>query len=82
MSGSLSRADSFESFHAECFNVPSSTIDSDTMESTCDSVVQSAADFDLSLLGPVGEGESMGETDPVDVPSGAASCRDSMKLRL
>ena len=82
MSGSLSRADSFESFLAECFDVPTSTIDSDTMESTCDSVVQSAADFDLSLLGPVGEDESVVETAPVDVTSGATSCRDSVKLRL
>ena len=65
MSGSLSRADSFESFLAECFNVPSSTIDSDTMESTCDSVVQSVSDFNLSLLGPVGEGEPAVETAPV-----------------
>ena len=52
------------------------------MESTCDSVVQSAAGFDLSLLGPVGEGESVVETAPVDVASGAASCRNSMKLRF
>ena len=76
MSGSLSRADSFDSFLAECFSVPTSTIDdSNAMELTCDPVVQSAADYDLSLLGPVDEGQSVAETAPVDVSSGAASCR-------
>ena len=64
MSGSLSQADSFESFLAECFDVPTSIIDSDVTESTCDSVVQSVSDFDLSLLGPVGEGEPAVETAP------------------
>ena len=82
MSGSLSQADSFESFLTECFDVPTWIINSDVTESTCDSVVQSVSDFDLSLLGPVGEGEPAVETAPVAVSNGAASCRDSMKLRL
>ena len=83
MSGSLSRADPFDSFLAEFFSVPTSTIDnSNAMESTCDSVLQSAADFDLSLLGPVDEGESVAETAPVDFSSGATLCRDSMKFRV
>ena len=45
-------------------------------------MVESAVDFDLSLLGPVDEGESVAETAPVDVSSGAALCRNSMKLRV
>ena len=83
MSGSLSRADCFDSFLLECFSVPTSTIDGDdAMELTCASVVQSAADFDLSLLRPVDESESVAETTSVDVSSCFASCQDSMKLRV
>ena len=52
------------------------------MELTCASVVQSAADFDLSLLGPVDESESVAETTSVDVSSCSALCQDSMKLRV
>ena len=83
MSGSLSRADSFDSFLAECFSVPTSIInDSDSMELAFDLVVQSTVDFDLSPLGPVDEGQSVAETAPVAASSGAVLCRDSMKLRL
>ena len=83
MSGSLNRADSFDSSLAECFSVPTPIInDNDSMGLTCDSVVQSAVDFNLSLLGPVDEGESMAEKAPVAAFSGAVLCRDSMKLRV
>ena len=83
MSGSLNRADSFDSFLAECSSVLSSIInDSDSIELTCDSVVQSAVDFDLSLLGPVDEGQSVAKTAPAAACSGAVLCRDSMKLRV
>ena len=45
MLGSLSRADSFHYFVAECFSVPTLIInDSNAMELTCDSIVQSAAE--------------------------------------
>ena len=77
MPGSLSRADAFDSFLAERFSILASIInDSNAMESTCNLVVQSAIDFDLLLLGPVDEGES------VAASSGAALCRDSIKLRV
>ena len=83
MSGSLSRTDSFDSFLAECFSVPASTIDDgNAMELTYASAVQNAADFDLSLLGPVDESESVAETISVDVSSCSALCQDSMKLRV
>ena len=83
MSSSLNRADSFDSFLVECFSVPTSIInDSDSMGLTCDSVVQRAAHFDLSLLGPVDDGESVAETALVAASSGAVLCRDSIKLRV
>ena len=82
MSGSLSRADFFDSFLAECQFVASTIDDGNAMELTCASVVQNAADFDLSLLGPVDESESVAETTSVDVCSFSASCQDSMKLRV
>ena len=75
MSSSLNRVDSFDFFLAECFSI--STLinnNNDLMGLTCDSVVQSAVDFDLSLLGPVGEGESVAETAPVAASSGAVLC--------
>ena len=83
MSGSLSRADSFDSFLAECFSVPTSTIyGGSATELTCVSVVHCAADFNLSLLGPVDESESVAETTSVDDSSCSALCRDSMKHRV
>ena len=48
MSGLLNSVDSFDSFLVECFRVPSSTNNNnDLIELTCDSVVESAVDFDL-----------------------------------
>ena len=83
MSGLLGRTDSFESFLAECFDLStSSSHNNASTGSACNSMVESAVDFDLSLLRPVDEGESVAETAPVDVSSGAALCRDSMKLRV
>ena len=83
MSGSLSRADSFESFLAECFDVSTSTsYNNASIGSTCNPIINSAVDFDLSLLGPVDESESVAETTSVDVSSCSALCQDSMKLRV
>ena len=83
MSGLLNSVDSFDSFLVECFRVPSSTNNNnDLIELTCDSVVESAVDFDLSLLGPVVEGESVVETVLMAVSIGAVLCWDSMKLRI
>ena len=59
MSGSLNRVASFDSFLAECFSVQTSTSNNnDLIELTCNSVVESAVVFDLSLLGPIVEDES------------------------
>ena len=83
MLGSLNRVDSFDSFLAECFSIPTSTSNNDNLiELTCDSVVESAVDFNLSLLGPVVESESMAEAASVAASSGAVLCRDSVKLRI
>ena len=78
----LGRTDSFESFLEECFDLyTSSSHNNASTGSACNSMVESAVDFDLSLLGQVDEGESVAETAPVDVSCGAPLCRDSMKLR-
>ena len=83
MSGLLNQVDSFDSFLAECFSVPTSTNNNnDLIAITCDSVVESAVDFDSSLLGPVVGGEFVAETAPVAASSGAVLCWNSVKLRI
>ena len=83
MSGLLGRADSLESLLAECFDVSTSISHNNALiGSACNSILESAVDIDLSLLGPVVEGESAAEAAPVVASSGAVLCRDSVKLRI
>ena len=83
MSGLSGRADLFESFLAECFDVcPSSSHNNASLGSACPSVMESVDDFDLSLLGPVEEGESAAKAATVVAFRGAALGRDSVKLRI
>ena len=83
MSGLSGRADSFESFLAECFDVcPSSSHNNASMGSAYPSVMESVDDFHLSLLGPVDEGKSAAKAATGVAFSGAVLGRDSVKLQI
>ena len=83
MSGSLNRADSFDTFLADCFSIFTSAINNhDSIDLPCESVIESVCDFDLSLLGPVVEVKSLAEATPVTVSSRVVLIQDSVKLRI